>query len=124
MPRWAEAADWSRFQPAHSEADLRRLQAAGVELVIPGSWHGDALDGLGSCWVGALEAYYCGTTTAFLVSGLDIDKYRTRAYSPPAGTTHVSTIARSSGVPLRLRVRGPRDRLGTTLRLWRSGGNA
>ena len=32
MTRWAEAADWSRFQPSHSTADLQRLKDAGVDV--------------------------------------------------------------------------------------------
>ena len=37
-----EAADWSKFQPLHSSADMLRLKNAGIALVIPGAWHGDA----------------------------------------------------------------------------------
>ena len=37
-----EAADWSKFQGAHTSADMLSLRDAGIELVIIGSWHGDA----------------------------------------------------------------------------------
>ena len=35
-----QAADWSTYQPAHTQADMRKLKAAGIELIIPGAWHG------------------------------------------------------------------------------------
>jgi GH25 family lysozyme M1 (1,4-beta-N-acetylmuramidase) len=40
---FVEAVDWSLFQPAHTERDMRRLREAGVGLVIVGGWHGDNL---------------------------------------------------------------------------------
>ena len=35
-----QASDWSTYQPAHTQADMRKLKAAGIELIIPGAWHG------------------------------------------------------------------------------------
>lgn len=35
-----QAADWSTYQPAHTRANMRKLKAAGIELIIPGAWHG------------------------------------------------------------------------------------
>ena len=37
-----EAADWSKFQPRHTSANMLALKNAGIELIIPGAWHGDA----------------------------------------------------------------------------------
>ena len=37
-----EAADWSKFQPRHTSANMLALKNAGIGLIIPGAWHGDA----------------------------------------------------------------------------------
>ena len=87
MTRWAEAADWSRFQPAHSEADLRRLQAAGVELVIPGSWHGDALGRNPNCRGDLERARRVGLRTATYT-----------VLDSPAGTTARGAVRRARDI--------------------------
>jgi len=40
MSTTLQAADWSVYQRAHTYADMVTLKDAGIELIIPGAWHG------------------------------------------------------------------------------------
>ena len=87
MTRWREAVDWSKFQPSHSTADLQRFKDAGVELIIPGSWHGDALGQNSNCRGDLARGRAIGLKTATYT-----------VLDSPAGTTARGAVRRARDI--------------------------
>ena len=74
-----QAADWSTYQPAHTRADIRKLKAAGIELIIPGAWHGGSANPhcRGDLKRARAEGLYTGTYAIVTTNGrFSIDKAR------------------------------------------------
>jgi hypothetical protein len=62
-----EAVDWSMFQPAHTAEEMQRIKDGGVDLLILGSWHGDALGLNKNCYGDLALAHEAGLKTAIYV---------------------------------------------------------
>jgi hypothetical protein len=65
--RTVQAVDWSKFQRGHTLRDMQALRDAGVELVIVGGWHGDAIGANEKCAADLALARASGLRTALYI---------------------------------------------------------